>query len=615
MTYVWTAVLTGVLLWPIPSSALTVVRWGGGPERQTSQDEDFALLKYGWDDLHDARGGRSVDLDFDQSFIGIRRLDSGHNIGPEVRVLHEPDFVIADDDLETAWIAKEYVCEVAAGTSYTCDGIYGRQGTVDFDLGGSFLLDRVRLVSGIQSASEVVRDFRIHVAAELPRFELRYPGITQPLRPVVAEIRDNKLQRREVQLPGDQRVRFLQLAVGRHNNPWTVAELEIYLQGFAEHATWVSDVVDFAAPVVFGPLTWSGQRGERSVVSIQTRSGRLPDPNLYWRFTGRGTDREVVSREQYLELKIGERGGTTLDRANWSSWSSYDFADSAGTPVLSPGPERYFQLRVDFDPNGEEAEVHVVQMGVSPPLATRLVGQVWPVEATTGESASFTYSLRPVLVREDPGFDGLELTTPSLLEGIDSVRVGDLRIPFALPVLEHHRAVLGFQHLGPEQSGALVEVFLRARVLRYGSRFEASVSNSDLPDDVAQRVDPGDATGEFDSQGVAVTTAVRDRLLSVTTDRRLLTPNGDGFGDEVCIVFDILDVTAAVPVGVDILNLSGRVVRRLYEGRHGTGRHRRCWDGRGGEGALAAPGVYFYRVFLDVDDREVAHVGVLGLAY
>jgi hypothetical protein len=199
--YLRPALLAAIVLWPVSSPALTIVRWGGEAPPPVPEDQGVLFLHYLWTDLHEELGGRTVDLDFDPTFIGARRLDTEHNIGPDVRarggVLRASDAVIVDDDLETAWVAIEYGCQVAVGTAFTCDGIYGRQGTVDFDLGGSFLLDRVRLVSGIRDPAAVVRDFRIHVAPELPSLSV-IRGITRPLTPVAAEVRDNKLQRRDV---------------------------------------------------------------------------------------------------------------------------------------------------------------------------------------------------------------------------------------------------------------------------------------------------------------------------------------------------------------------------------------------------------------------------------
>jgi hypothetical protein len=67
-------------------------------------------------------------------------------------------------------------------------------------------------------------------------------------------------------------------------------------------------------------------------------------------------------------------------------------------------------------------------------------------------------------------------------------------------------------------------------------------------------------------------------------------------------------ISFSVPEGVrhvdlTILDVSGRIVRRLVDGALSPGEHARAWDGRNEEGASVASGVYFLR--LEVDD-EVA---------
>jgi len=50
------------------------------------------------------------------------------------------------------------------------------------------------------------------------------------------------------------------------------------------------------------------------------------------------------------------------------------------------------------------------------------------------------------------------------------------------------------------------------------------------------------------------------------------------------------------PVRVEIVDLSGRVVRRLADAFHGPGAHRITWDGRDGAGGRVASGLYFARL-------------------
>ena len=66
--------------------------------------------------------------------------------------------------------------------------------------------------------------------------------------------------------------------------------------------------------------------------------------------------------------------------------------------MASPSPRRYFQLRVDFLPHQEDGgELRQLVFSASPPTATALVGEIWPIEARAGEMTRFTYVLRPTI--------------------------------------------------------------------------------------------------------------------------------------------------------------------------------------------------------------------------
>jgi hypothetical protein len=66
-----------------------------------------------------------------------------------------------------------------------------------------------------------------------------------------------------------------------------------------------------------------------------------------------------------------------------------------------------------------------------------------------------------------------------------------------------------------------------------------------------------------------------------------------------------LSVPVAGRVRIDIVDVSGRRIRRLYEGRTEAGVHRIPWDGRTGAGRAAAAGIYFGRVVHDGVVRSV----------
>ena len=104
-----------------------------------------------------------------------------------------------------------------------------------------------------------------------------------------------------------------------------------------------------------------------------------------------------------------------------------------------------------------------------------------------------------------------------------------------------------------------------------------------------------------------------DRLLRVEMSLAVLTPNGDGINDELTIAYDVFEMTSDAAVSVGVYDLSGRLVRRLYEGQDGVGRYRSTWDGTDDDGRALPPGVYLLRLVLGTDGNsdtrtEIVHV-------
>ena len=360
-----------------------------------------------------------------------------------------------------------------------------------------------------------------------------------------------------------------------------------------------------------------GFRSPEAQVLIRTRSGLDDDADVFWRFTGRGSKAEV-SRAGYKDLKLNERAGITHDLDHWTFWSApYDFADSSGTPVVSVSPRRYFQFKIDFLPRENAGgRVGFVELRASEPVATNLVGEVWPVEAKVGQQSSFTYALRPTIHPGDIGFDRLEIETSSIISAVEAVRIGDAPVTFTVEAEEPHRLAVSFPRLQEQDSGTLVEVDFAAQVLRYGAIFAAQVSDSDQPLEVPQGVNPGDATTKYEGNRVSVATAAQEqRLLQVRVEPTIFTPNGDGRNDEIGIFYHILEITGRAQVAVEVWDLSGRRVRQVYSGADGIGEYERAWDGRDEAGGLVPPGIYLYRVSVDADREKVEKTGVLYATY
>ena len=129
--------------------------------------------------------------------------------------------------------------------------------------------------------------------------------------------------------------------------------------------------------------------------------------------------------------------------------------------MVSPTPRRYFQFKVDFQSGEEGGELGHLEVEAWPPLATGLVGEIWPVTSSVGEWREYTYSLRPTIVAGDAGFDRLEIRSPALLGEVLAIRIGDDLVPWEQEAAEPHRLVVRLPYLQASDSGVLVPGRLR----------------------------------------------------------------------------------------------------------------------------------------------------------
>ena len=607
--------------WANPASGLTIYRFGG-EDRPKPPEEGHAGVHFrqlNWMDFDAEPHGETIDLDVDSAGIQPLKRNPDFNIAPGIEerggayLRADVNVEVWDGDTGTFWLAEKYLCAEHGIRSGACTDDFGRGGTANIFLGGLYTIDRIRVISGLTEPSRTVGILRVHIG---PLPIVQY-GIVPPKSPWIVEVRDNRKQTLDIPIPPHEAVEFVQVALAEHNTDWEVNEIEVYAKGFVKQATYISDVIDFERPMAWGDLRWSGVQEPGAQVLIQTRSGLDNDADAFWRFTGRGGKTEV-SRAGYNDLKVNEKAGITYDLDHWTFWSApYDFADSSGTPVVSASPRRYFQFKVDFLPQENDGgRVGFVELRASEPVATNLVGEVWPVEAKVGQQSSFTYALRPTIHPGDVGFDRLEIETSSIINAVEAVRIGDVPVAFAVEAEEPHRLAVSFPRLQEQDSGTLVEVDFAAQVLRYGAIFAAQVSDSDQPLEVPQRVNAGDATAKYEGNRVSVATAAQEqRLLQVRVEPTIFTPNGDGRNDRVGIYYDILEITGSAQVTVEMRDLSGRRVRQVYSGADGIGEYERAWDGRDEAGGLVPPGIYLYRVWANTDQEKVEKTGVVYATY
>ena len=616
--FLWIGFATG------EASGLVIYRFGGealAPPPEVDH-EGVEFIQLSWTDLDPSLGGETVELDIDATAIRALKRDPTFNIAPGIEekggshVRPNVNGQVWDGDESTIWLADRYLCAEFEAYNLICIDDFGTPGTANIFLGGRYLIDRIRVKSGLDDPGKIVGSLRVFMSPLLPTMRITFNP--PPFAPWIVEVRDNREQILDIPIPPHEQVEFVQVTVGEHNEDWEVHEIEIYAKDFVEQATYISNILDFGQLMAWGDLRWSGRQDPKARILIQSRSGQDDDPNLFWRFTGRGDEKIPVSRTTYAKLARGERADTGYDRANWTFWSApYAFADSNGTPIVSLSPRRYLQLKVDILPQDDDSgQMDFLEVRASPPVATQLVGEIWPVEVAVGQPQQFTYVLRPTLGVDSGGFDRLEVATPARLGPVTQVRIGDEPVSYTVEVADPHRVIVSIPRLTAQDSGALVEVVFEAEVLRYGSTFSVRVWNSALPLEVPQSVQEGDATPVYEDNRVWVATkAEHQGVLQMSRKPTVLTPNGDERNDEVGLGYSLVELTDPSWVEVAVWDLSGRRVRGVYEGWDGVGVYERVWDGRDESGRLVPPGLYLYRVSVEADHQRVEQAGLLHVVY
>ena len=605
---------------PTLAWGLTIYRVGGHglPQPELASHRDVEFVQLSWEGF--AAGAEGV-------LVGVE-------VGDEGRLA--PVFIPSDENMARSSFARgggpgswkynfltkgEEIDRIADGDSTTfLDPAVlvarSESSLVYLDLGGRFLVNRVVVYPRPNHPDRLIEDYTLY---SLPKGTIRPQG-----KNVIARGIDNRNPRLEINFVPrvlDQ----IQLNIHKKEG-WEIAELEVYGEGYVSSALYTSGAFDLGQPSSLGAIRWSGFEDSNAKLSIRTRSGHTADPNRYWRFTGRGDEKTFrnaqgvpLSAADYNNLK-GNKAEVTTDLDNWSSWSGpYDWADRLGTAITSPSPRQFIQVQLDFVPSGlAGAAIDFIEFRVTqPPVAGRVLGEIWPIEVKPGEETAFVYAMRPDFAGGESGFDRLVLKTAGQFTGVDSVRVNEELQDWRLAEpLTDQRLVLAVERMDRSKTGRVVEVFFTGRVFRFGTVFAAEVFDSQRPLEVGQWVEDGDATFRLDgnqrSVGIELGRAIVSELV---LSSQVCTPNGDRVNDEVYIEYTLLELAGTGAVEVGIFDLAGRRVRQLYRGADTSGQYARRWDGRADGGSVVAPGVYLYRVQVDTDDGPTERSGLVAVAY
>lgn len=248
-----------------------------------------------------------------------------------------------------------------------------------------------------------------------------------------------------------------------------------------------------------------------------------------------------------------------------------------------------------------------------PPVARAAIGEITPTLVEPSTSTLFTYTVRARIDAGQSGFDALRLSTAAQIDSIIAVRIDRLPVVFSTATLADGSRSVNFPRIQDDQT--LLEVDLQARVFRYGTPFDGSVSDS-ATDEVALQIAAGDAAAEVAGDELMVRIRLEDKLLSdLQVGPNPFTPNGDGVNDLTTVSFSLLRLTSSTPVALRIFDLSGRLVRRVDGQLAGSSASQLQWDGRDDKAALMPPGLYVFRLSIESDGGTQDRVGHIALAY
>jgi len=574
--------------------------------------------------------------------------------------------------LQLSVIFEDMLAEDPTGQAFERkeDDILGTQ--VILDLGARFGVNRLRFfprntvfpAPGTPFHNDFLKNFEVEVNDGLV--------LTSSGNPIweTYEVRNDNIDRiTEVPVDPPRYIRFLRLRA-TSAIPFEIEKLQVFGEGFFPTARYISPIIDMGSPANWGLIRILQQQvgdGDKVEMQIRTRSGNDYSPLAYTRRQVALQDAPEISlsvdnpgepllRKEFLALPPSgrqgddwERGSVRDDLENWSPWTSpYPLDELAeGTQILSPGPSRYFQFRVDFQSDDLEASHILQQIALefsAPPLADELIGEIFPREVPAAEDISFVYAVRAVMESADlQSFNSFEVLTPSRVSRIERIEIIDAG---GGQLLDHTFAVqdeataegevaitaiaddsFAVRFPAIDQHDAVLKIHFVSRVLAFSSRFGGRALLTE--EDAFQGITPGNAAfvdeGDVSTQsGITVLSrsVTRGSLIgNFALGGEVLTPNGDGVNDFLTMDFEILAVIGQARILVNFYDLSGQRVRRLIdvEGQNGVydaGRFPELnWDGRDDDGTRVPPGIYLVRVEVEGDARIGQITRPIGVAY
>jgi len=385
-------------------------------------------------------------------------------------------------------------------------------------------------------------------------------------------------------------------------------ELQLFGEGFPLSVALRSPILDLGGRKNVTGLEWAGEEPPGTGLEIRSRTG----DDLQSTVSHHDKDGKEVTERAWGRLIPSFRGSvdTTFGvGSDWSPWSrTYH---TSGQAFQSPVPRRYAQIdvRMVSDDPQAAASLELLQVNFDDPLARDVVAEVDPVHVEPGFRQTFSYFVRPR--GAVAGFDHLSVAASTELYFVEA------RLADEVFALEAEPTDRGFRVPLPRRvrSGELLELRFEAEVFLQNTRFDVFLEDRSGDPPIRQQVDSGDATDQAPGNTNVVHLPVDQRLFAnVALSSRVLTPNGDGHNDVLHVSLDLLNLIEERPLGLRLLDLSGRQVRYVKQSRV-AGPQQLEWDCRDENGTHVPPGLYILELSLQGDGRKERLHGLISVVY
>ncbi len=457
------------------------------------------------------------------------------------------------------------------------------------DLGRLLLLERVRVLTEPPGRNNTYEDLSLRGYSIL----ISRDGIGY--REVGARNQITTYHESEVAFPPTP-ARHVSLTItefsSRDANP-KVGELEVFVQGRDDRGAYLSPPLDLN--------TSETKNFERAI-----RFGEVP-----------------TNTEMELRFRSGQDG------ESWSEWSPWSARSEI--PLTVPEPRGYLQFEarmlsriLDATPRLDSLVIWFEEDAFP---ASRASGSISPARASIGVDTLFTYTLQLEMEESNAGVERLAILTPwpARLDAGAVQGLGEAAIASSYTTVDS--LVLIFDPPITSATGTTeVVIPFTTRLLSASHEFQGLLF---APGQAASlQVDRREGTDPVTELPYTTVAEAADFGIPILDDVQahpaVFTPNGDDTNDFAVLGFTLGRVSGSF-VHVEIYDVGGKLVRSLPSSRLNPGSYSPVgtgeealpgrWDGLDDEGGLVPPGLYLYRIVVDLEPDDEVATGVVGLAY